>query len=89
MINELNPEREVSIAFLLLLKTNQENLGGAKRRASPVAQLVKNPPSMWETQVQSLGWEDPQEKEMATHSRVPAWEAWRAAAQGVAKSWTG
>ena len=54
-----------------------------------MAQTVKNLPAMWETQVQSLGWEDPQEKKMATHSRVPAWEAWRAAAQGVAKSWTG
>ena len=30
--------------------------------------MVKNPPAMQETQVQSLGWEDPLEKEMATHS---------------------
>jgi len=29
---------------------------------------------MQETQVQSLGWEDPLEKEMATHSNIPAWE---------------
>ena len=34
---------------------------------SLVAQLVKSPPAMWETQVQSLGWEDPLEKEMTTH----------------------
>ena len=33
-------------------------------RASLVAQLVKNPPAMWETWVRSLGWEDPLEKEM-------------------------
>ena len=33
-----------------------------------VAQLVKNPPAMWETWVQSLGWEDPLEKGMTTHS---------------------
>ena len=41
---------------------------------SPVAQMVKNLPATWETQVQSLGWEDPLEKEMATHSSVPAWK---------------
>ena len=37
-------------------------------RASLVAQTVKNLPAMQETQVQSQGWEDPLEKEMATHS---------------------
>ena len=38
-----------------------------------VAQLVKNPPAMWETWVRSLGWEDPQEKVKATHSSILAW----------------
>ena len=38
-----------------------------------MAQLVKNPPAMWETWVQSLGWEDPLEKEKATHSNILAW----------------
>ena len=37
-------------------------------RASLGAQMVKNPPAVQETQVQSLGWEDPLEKEMETHS---------------------
>ena len=41
--------------------------------ASLVAQLVKNPPAMWETWVQSLGWEDPLEKGKATHSSFLAW----------------
>ena len=41
--------------------------------ASLVAQLVKNPPAMWDTWVRSLGWEDPLEKEMATHSSILAW----------------
>ena len=41
--------------------------------ASLVAQLVKNPPAMGETSVQSLGWEDPLEKGRASHSRVLAW----------------
>ena len=35
--------------------------------------MVKNPPVMQETQVQSLGQEDPLEEEMATHSRIHAW----------------
>ena len=42
--------------------------------ASLVAQLVENPPAMQETWVQSLGCEDPLEKEMATHSCLLAWE---------------
>ena len=41
--------------------------------ASLVAQMVKNLPAMWDTQVQSLGLEDPLEKEMATHFSIPAW----------------
>ena len=41
--------------------------------ASLVAQLVKNPPAMRETWVQSLGWEDPLEKGKAIHSRILAW----------------
>ena len=36
--------------------------------------MVKNPHAMQETQVQSLGWKDPLEKEMATHSNILAWE---------------
>ena len=35
--------------------------------------MVKNPPAMQETWVQSLGWEDPLEKGMATHSSILAW----------------
>ena len=49
---------------------------------------------MQETQVLSLGWEDPLEKEMVPHSNILAWEmpwnggAWRASVHGVTKSWT-
>ena len=39
-----------------------------------VAQKVKNLPAMGETQVQSLGWEDPLEKEMAIHTSTVAWK---------------
>ena len=38
-----------------------------------MAQMVKNLPALWETWVQSLGWEDPLEKRMATHSSIFAW----------------
>ena len=41
--------------------------------ASLVAQLVKNLPAVWETWVQTLGWEGPLEKGKATHSRILAW----------------
>ena len=40
---------------------------------SLVAQLLKNPPAMQETLVQFLGWEDPLEEGMATHSSILAW----------------
>ena len=42
-------------------------------QASLIAQLVKNLPEVQETRVQPLGWEDPLEKEMATHSSILAW----------------
>ena len=38
-----------------------------------IAQLVKNPPAMWETWVRSLGWEDPLEKRKAIHSSILAY----------------
>ena len=41
---------------------------------SLVAQLVKDLPEMWETWVESLGWEDPIEKRKATHSSILAWK---------------
>ena len=43
--------------------------------ASLVAQMVKNLPAIQETRVQSLGQEDPLEKEVATHSNILAWES--------------
>ena len=45
----------------------------SKSWASLVTQLVKNLPAMQETWVQSLGWEDPQEKGRAAHSSILAW----------------
>ena len=51
-------------------------------------------PTMWETWVQSLGWEDPLEEVLATHSSIPAWRipmdrgAWWVTVHGVAKNRT-
>ena len=56
--------------------------------ASLVAQLVKNPPAMQKTWVQSLGWEDPLEKGKATHSSILAWRIPWTTVHGVAKSLT-
>ena len=59
-----------------------------------VAQTVKNPPAVQETGVQSLGWEDPLEEGIATHSSILAQRIpmdrgpWWATVYGVAKSWT-
>ena len=48
--------------------------------------MVKRLPAMWETRVQSLGWEDPLEKEMATHSSILAWRIPRAEEHGRLQS---
>ena len=59
-----------------------------------MAQLVKNLPVMQEIWVRSLGWEDPLEKGMATHSSILAWripwteESVRLQSMGSEKSWT-
>ena len=55
--------------------------------------MVQRLSTMWETQVQSLGWEDPLEKEMAIHSSTIAWKIpWTEEPHGyspwVAKNWT-
>ena len=56
-----------------------------------MAQTVKDLPAMWEAWVQSLGWEDPLEEGMATHSSLKNSMdrgAWLATVHGVAKGWT-
>ena len=52
--------------------------------ASLVAQLVRNPPAMWETWVRSLDWEDPLKKEKATRSSILAWRIpWTVQSMGL------
>ena len=61
------------------------------KRDSLVAQTVKHLPAMQETRVQFLGWEDPLEKEMASHSCLENsmdGGAWWSTVHGVAESWT-
>ena len=60
--------------------------------ASLVAQMVKDSPAVWESWVQSLGWEDPLEEGMATYFSILAWRipmdrgAWRATAHRTLQS---
>ena len=51
-----------------------------------MAQRLKRLPTMWETQVRSLGWEDPLEKEMVTHSSILAWKTPRTEKPGRLQS---
>ena len=57
-----------------------------------MAQQVKNPPAMWETWVQSLGWEDSLEEGMETRPSILSWRipmdrrAWRATVCGITKT---
>ena len=59
-----------------------------------MTQRVKNPPAMWESWVRFLGWEDPLEEGMATHSAISAWRipmdrgAWQTTVHGVTKRQT-
>ena len=59
-----------------------------------MTQMVKKPPALQETWVQSLDWEDPLEEGMETHSRIQAWRipmdrgAWRATVPGLTKNRT-
>ena len=77
-INTLKQSKERNnSAFTPQLKQNIIKLFNitslGETRALLVAQMVKNLPSVQETQVQPLGWEDPLEKGMAAHSSILAW----------------
>ena len=87
-----NPEKQLFIvAFFIFTKSERVYIlvnpwinktviypNNAILWASLVAQSVKNPPAKQETHVQSLGWEDPLEEDMATHSSIlTRWIPWR------------
>ena len=67
MWNILFPQIRKDINKIILLSKDARNW------ASLVAQVVKNPPAMRETWIRSLGWENPLEEGMATHSSILAW----------------
>ena len=75
--NILNVTRKLCEFFDSVLTEHllctQFNMYSCKTWASLVAQMVKNLPAMWETQVWSLGWEESLEREMATHSSILVW----------------
>ena len=97
-LKNLNTESPHDLATVLLEYAQEiwkhslhKNLYQNVHSNSLVTQLVENLPAVQETWVRSLGWEDPLEKEMATHSSVLAWKimdrgAWRATFHGVPKS---
>ena len=76
-----------NFAGILSAALSQHHLLGfeiAQLEFLQVAQRLKRLPAMWETWVQSLGWEDSLEKEMATHSSILAWRiAWTEEPGGV------
>ena len=95
--------KTVAEIFGLLVKNFMKAEAPGKHLALQQSQLVVGPidfsggsdgkrlPTMWETWIRSLGWEDPLEKEMATHSSTLAWKIpWteEATVHGVAKSQT-
>ena len=63
-----NPEKQVHYQSVLKMKKMKSS-----NIKFPGHLVVKNLPAMQEMQVRSLGWEDPPEKEMATHSSILAW----------------
>ena len=63
-----------SLGILIPLKKSSLLFSELIMGNSLVAQMVKHLPTMWETQIQSLGWEDPPEKAVAPHSSTLAWK---------------
>ena len=87
--------RSIKFIFIVFILTKSLNeVALSEKWTFLVAHPVKNLPAMRETWVPSLGWEDPLEKGMATHSSILAWRipmdrgARQAAINGVAKSFT-
>ena len=71
--NSLEKELATHSSTLALKIPWTEELGAGYCPWGRVVQMVKNLPAMWETRVQSLGWEDPLENGLATHSSILAW----------------
>ena len=72
-VHLLCPEYDTAPRTLDGLQLNQVLF--SRNSMLPMAQMVKNSPAMWENWVWSLGWEDPVEKGLATHSSILAWRS--------------
>ena len=88
-------EYSIQIHAIFLIKNqNLRNVSLQRESEVPMWLRVKNPPAKQETQVWSLGWEDPLEEEMANRSSILAWKnpmdrgTWWARVHGVAKGLT-
>ena len=69
LISAIQQQQSILYILVFVFVFNLESL----IRVSLVAQLVKSLPALWESWVQSLAWEHPLEKEMATHSSILVW----------------
>ena len=75
LLNFNLPDKGIFCFKLIMTYSNLVNCTFVNRfEGFPGSLVVKNLPEMQETQVQSLGWEDSLEKEMATHSSILAWK---------------
>ena len=72
-ILHIHMETNIFIAWMHFVRFNLICLLIFSVVVSLMAQLVKNPPAMWETWILSLGWKDPLEKGMTTHSNILSW----------------
>ena len=83
IVNSASVKTDVHVSFSVMASSGympSSGIGGSYSSfgASLMAQRIKHLPVMQETRVRSLGWEDPLEKEMATHSSILAWRIpWR------------
>ena len=89
MTQQWTKKRQKSLPSWIYTESSENNMCN-RSQASLTAQTVKNLPAMQETWLLSLGWEDPLEKEIATHSSILAWRipwrgAWWAKIHGVAQ----
>ena len=73
-LRKMGPFKKISLSAVCLSETTRTPLTTpCVKHTSLVAQTVNGPPALWESWVRSLGWEDPLEEEMATHSSTLAW----------------
>ena len=88
IVNSAAMNNEIHVSFSTLVSSGYMPRSGiaGSYGGFPGGQMVKHLPAMWETQVRSLDWEDPLEKEMTTHSSTFAWKIARTEEPGRLQS---